>query len=191
VTFLGRRYKTWLKRKNRDSTMSQKIERLLRNDDAVPDEQIFEGNTTSTPAVKLTRLRKKLAREGNDTIPHIQGYRLDECELPAGLERAPKLFQLATTLNGSTAQSIDQLSEKVWGRLAANNVTNGISQLRHEPWSLNIVSTGYHGIRANLCDCDRQPSATHASTATAQPEDRSRPISLAKVSMQELSTASS
>jgi hypothetical protein len=162
--------------------MSQwKIEHLLRSDDAVPDGEIFEGSTTSTPAVKLNRLRKKFAREGNNTIKHIQCYRLDWGPLPEGLKDKPVLYRFATTLIGSTAQSIDQLSENVWGAPAVSNVTNAVSQLRHEPWNLNIVSTGYHGIRTELCDRDRQPSAIPASTATAQPEVR--PISLAKVSL--------
>jgi hypothetical protein len=162
--------------------LTWKIERLLRSDDTVPDGQIFEGSTTSTPAVKLTRLRKKFAGEGgNSTIKHVQCYRLDSVPVPEGLEKFSVLYRLFTTLNGSTAQSIDQLSEKVWGRPAESNVTNGISQLRHD-WSLkdNIVSTGYHGIRTEPYDRYRQPSTVPASAAQ-QPE--ARPISLAKVSL--------
>jgi hypothetical protein len=169
VTFLDRCYKTWLKRKAVILMRTLEIERLLRDDydRTVPDSQISEGSTKSTPAVKLAKLRKKL-RENGERLPHIQGYWLDQCSLPEGLKGSPKLYQSATVLMGSTALSADQLGEKVWGRPAKSNVENAVSRLIHD-WDVPIVKISFHGIRTELCDSNRQLSAVHASTATAQP----------------------
>jgi hypothetical protein len=78
----------------------------------------------------------------------------------------------------STAPSNDQLSEAVWHRPAKSNVENAVSRLIHD-WGVPIVKISFHEIRTELRD--QQPTAIHASTATAQPEDR--PISLFPVSM--------
>jgi hypothetical protein len=124
----------------------QDMERLLRSDDgAVPDHLLFEGSTTSTPAVKLSRLKKKFEREGNHTIVGVQCYRLDRRELPESLKGAPVLYAAATTLNESTALSKDQLATKVWGARGGseNDVWNVVHCLRDD-WDLPILSTGYH-----------------------------------------------
>jgi hypothetical protein len=123
------------------------IAKILQSDGAVPDGQIFDGSTTSTPAVQLSRLKKKFEREGENTIARLQCYRLDQCELPAGLERSPVLFRFATVLNGSTALSKDRLAEQVWPSGASDNdVWNAVDRLRDD-WDLNVVSTGYRQIR--------------------------------------------
>ena len=124
------------------------IEKILRSDTAVPDEKIFGSSTCSTPHVQLSRFKKKLERESKNTVARLQCYRLPLCKLPAGLERSPVLFRLATVLNGSTALSKDQLGEQVWSDAdgwSDNDVWNGIDRLRDD-WSLNIESTGYHQI---------------------------------------------
>jgi hypothetical protein len=123
------------------------MKRILQSDTAVPDEKIFGASTTSTPHVQLSRLKKEFEREGN-TIVRLQCYRQPLCELPEELKRAPVLFGFATVLNGSTAQSIDQLAARVWGSNGASNddVTTAVDRLR-DVYGLNIVSTGYHAVR--------------------------------------------
>jgi hypothetical protein len=153
---------------------SKKIEHLLRSEDAVPEHEIFEGSTTSASAVKLHRLRKKFASEGL-TIKYIQAYRLAWCPLPEGLKDYPVKYRFVTTLMGSSAFSIDRLSEEVWEHPAESNVTNMVSQLTHEPWNFPIVSTGYYGIRSEPRGRDRQPSTISASSATAQPGPPAEP----------------
>lgn len=121
---------------------------ILRSDGAVPDEQLFGASTCSTPHVQLTRLKKKLEREGNNTVVRLQCYRLPPCKLPEGLNRCPVLFQFATALNGSTALSIDQIGERVWSGpngCSDYDVTNAVDRCRDD-WDLNIISTGYHQI---------------------------------------------
>jgi biotin operon repressor len=118
------------------------IDGILRSGEAVPGGQVFAGSTTSTRAVQLSRVKKRIEREGN-TVRRVQCYRLPQCELPAGLERSPVLFQLASALAGSTALSVDQLAERVWSHGASDNdVWNAVDRLRD--WGLNVVSTGYY-----------------------------------------------
>jgi biotin operon repressor len=119
------------------------IWKILLSGEPVPDGEIFEGSTCSAPAVKLSRLKKKLEREGEHTIKRIQCYRLPQCELAAGLEHSPVLIQCATVLNGSTALSKDQLAAQVWNYAASeNDIWDAIYRLRDD-WGLPVVSTGY------------------------------------------------
>jgi hypothetical protein len=143
---------------------------ILRSDSAVPGSQLFGDSTKSTPHVQLSREKKKIERESENTYGRVQCYRLDPVPVPEGLEKCPALYPLFTALNGSTAQSRDQLLEKAWGSGGTiNDVTNGIYRLRHN-WGLSahLHSTGYYEEKINS---GQRPSAIHASTATAQPED--------------------
>jgi hypothetical protein len=127
------------------------MEKILRSDGTVPDERLFGDSTRSTPHVQFGRVKKKFEREGN-TVVRLQCYRLPPCELPTGLRGSPVLWRLAAELNGSTARSIEQLGDRVWGSSPNgwldNNVENGIHQLRHDG-GLNVVSTGYHQLMIN------------------------------------------
>jgi hypothetical protein len=153
---------------------------IFRSDGPVPGVRLFGDSTKSTPHVQFSRAKKKFESEGDQTYGRVPCYRLDPVPVPEGLEKSPVLYRLFTTLNGSTAQSVDQLLEKVWNYGGSNNdVHNGVSRLRHD-WGLSahLHSTGYYETKINS---GQQPSTIHASTATAQPE--ARPISLAKVSL--------
>jgi hypothetical protein len=123
------------------------IERILDAGEPVPDGEIFGSSTKSTRGVQLSRVKAKYEREGPYTVSRLQCYRLPRRELPAGLERCPVLFSLASALNGSTALSKDQLASpgRIWGNDGASDsaVWNGVDRLRDPPWSLNVVSTGY------------------------------------------------
>jgi hypothetical protein len=127
------------------------MKRLLWPGLPIPEGQLFEGSTKSTPAVKLNRLKKELERKTDYTLVRRQCYWLPQCELPEGLKNSsPVLYAFATAINGSTAQSIDQLSARVWGAHGAteNNVQNDVYRLRHD-YGLNVVSTGYRQMIVN------------------------------------------
>ena len=133
------------------------MKRLLWPGLPIPEGQLFEGSTKSTPAVKLNRLKKELERKTDYTLVRRQCYWLPQCELPEGLKNSsPVLYAFATAINGSTAQSIDQLLEKVWNYDGSNSdVTSGIYRLRHNfGLSAHLHSTGYYGIKVRRCDRD-------------------------------------
>jgi hypothetical protein len=132
------------------------IEKILKSGEAVPGGTIFnDGSTKSTRAVQLSRVTEKIERETEYTVERIQCYRLPRSKLPKGLKGSPVLWQLATEINGSTARSVDQLGERVWGSSlngwSESNVENGIYQLRHD-WGLNVKSTGYYGTKIKPSD---------------------------------------
>jgi hypothetical protein len=122
----------------------------------VPGSQLFGDSTKSTPHVQYGRAKKKFENEGDQTYGRVPCYRLDPVPVPEGLEKSPVSYRLFTTLNGSTAQSIDQLLEKVWNYDGSNSdVTSGIYRLRHNfGLSAHLHSTGYYGIKVRRCDRD-------------------------------------
>jgi hypothetical protein len=141
---------------------------ILLSEGTVPGGWLFGDSTKST--VQLTRAKKKFERETGNTFEGVQCYRLPKCELPAGLECAPKLYELAVALNGSTAQSKDRLIERAWPYGGSDtSFWNGISRLRDHPWNLPIESTLYYTVTFN--SGRREFSTVHASTAAAQPGD--------------------
>ena len=87
---------------------------ILLSEGTVPGGWLFGDSTKSMPHVQFTRARKKFERETGNTFEGLQCYRLPKCELSAGLECLPKLYELAVALNGSTAQSKDRLIERAW-----------------------------------------------------------------------------
>jgi hypothetical protein len=131
------------------------IERILKSGGAVPDEQIFGDSTRNTAHAQLSRVKKKIETEGSYTVKRLQCYRLDRCELPAGLERFPVLYEFAAALNGSTALSKDQIAGQVWqcGDYGGGDtdVWNVVYRLRSD-WRLNVISTGYHQLEVRISD---------------------------------------